>query len=128
VDRNRLGQGGVEQFHAAEADRPPASQGSRPDALSAQRMSSWVRSSVRSNDRCPVGVGRGAVKLDPRWRRWTRTGAGAAASDVVDHVVHVERGTAPQRRFTLTKARIAEPELVERGQVGGLTGEQEGRV
>ena len=104
---------------------PPASHGSRPEARIAQRISSSSRRPVRSTIARPVGVGGGAVQVDPAGQDRVEPQRALVRPHVVDHVVHVERGTAAQRPHGADEAGIAEPVLVERGQVGGLAGEQE---
>ena len=95
----------------------------------AQRISSASRRSVRSTicaESTSVAVQCSSIRAGQ-----DLVGAQRAlvAPHLADDVVHVEdRATAHQRVAEVDEARVPEPVRIQRGQVGGLAGEQEGAV
>ena len=107
---------------------PPASHGSRPDARSAQQISSWLRRSARSTiaaRSASVAVQCSSIPLARMSSK--RSGRSRVHTWLITWSMS-KAGPPRSARSDAHEARIAEPELVERGQVGGLAGEQEGRV
>ena len=104
---------------------PPASQGSRPDARSAQQISSWLCRSVRSTiaaRSASVAVQCRSIPLDRMASN--RSGRSRIHTRLMTWSMS-KAGPPAQRPREAHEPRIPEPVLVERGQVGGLSGEQE---
>ena len=128
VDRDRLGQRGVQQAPVSELDRGAGQP--RQASGSPQRAADLLDAAQLGevDDLGQVGVGGRAVQLD--WAGQDRLEAQRplVGPDVGDHVVHVEHRASAQGAAEAHEPRVAEPVVVERGQVGGLPGQQEGAV
>ena len=80
------------------------------------------------DDLRPLDVGGRAMQLDRAAQDALDLERPLLTPDLADHIVHVEQRAPAQRAPEIDEGRVAEAVLVERGQVRGLSGEQEGAV